>query len=70
MIDQLAGRLAGRVKVGKLNVDEAPTLSQRLGIRGVPTLIAVKDGQIIGRQVGGGTAEQLVGWLRQVGALS
>ena len=70
VIDQLAGRLAGRVKVGKLNVDEAPTIAGRLGIRGVPTLLAVKNGQIIGRQVGAGSAEQLVGWLKQVGALS
>jgi thioredoxin 2 len=69
IIDGLAPQLAGRVKVGKLNVDEAPTLSQRLGIQGVPTLLAVKNGQIIGRQVGAGSAQQILGWLKQVGAL-
>jgi thioredoxin len=69
VIDQLAGRLAGQVTVGKLNVDDAPTLAGRLQIRGVPTLMAFKNGQLLGRQTGAGSAEQIVGWLRQVGAL-
>lgn len=68
-IDALAGRLAGQVKVAKLNVDEAPTLAGRMSIQGVPTLMAFKNGQLLGRQTGAGSADQIVGWLRQVGAL-
>ncbi|MFN3428396.1 MAG: thioredoxin [Candidatus Sericytochromatia bacterium] len=69
VIDGLAGQLAGKVKVAKLNVDEAPTLAGRMSIQGVPTLMAFKNGQLLGRQTGAGSADQIVGWLRQVGAL-
>jgi thioredoxin-like negative regulator of GroEL len=57
------------VKVAKLNVDEAPTLAGRMSIQGVPTLMAFKNGKLLGRQTGAGSADQIVGWLRQVGAL-
>jgi len=45
-IDTIAEAYAGRAKVGKLNVDENLTVTSRYGIRGVPTLLLFKDGQI------------------------
>jgi thioredoxin len=68
-IDALAGRLAGQVKVVKVNVDESPAIAQRLGVQSLPTLLAFRDGQVIGRQVGAGSGEQIIAWLRQVRAL-
>ena len=46
-IDALATDLHGRVKVGKVNVDENPQLSTRYGIRSIPTLLVFKGGQVV-----------------------
>jgi thioredoxin 1 len=51
-IDALADQYAGRVKVFKLNVDENPDAAQRFRIRGIPTVILLKDGQVIDQLVG------------------
>lgn len=52
LVDQLAGEYEGRVKVTSVDIDEAPGTAQKYGIRGVPTLIMIKDGQVVGQQVG------------------
>lgn len=51
-IDALADQYAGRVKVFKLNVDENPDAAQRFRIRGIPTVVLLKDGQVIDQLVG------------------
>jgi len=51
-IDALAATYSGRVRVGKLNVDENPVVSQELGIRSIPTLLVFKGGQVVDQQVG------------------
>jgi thioredoxin 2 len=51
-LDDFAQRHAGEVLVLKLDTDASPTLSTRLGIRGIPTLIAFAQGKERGRQVG------------------
>jgi thioredoxin len=52
VVEQLAGELAGRVKVGKLNTDENPMTASRFNVRSIPTLLVVKDGKEIDRLVG------------------
>jgi thioredoxin 2 len=52
VIEELAGELAGRVKVGKLNVDENPSTAGRFGVRSIPTLLVLKGGREIDRIVG------------------
>lgn len=51
-IEQLAGELAGRVKVGKLNTDENPMTASRFNVRSIPTLLVIKEGKEIDRVVG------------------
>jgi len=51
-IEQLAGEYSGRVKVGKINVDEAGEISSRHGIVSIPTLVVYKNGQIVNQAVG------------------
>jgi thioredoxin 1 len=51
-VDALATDYAGKVTVGKLNVDENPNVSFKFQIRGIPTLLLFKDGQVVESVVG------------------
>jgi thioredoxin 1 len=51
-IDALATEYAGKVKVGKLNTDDNPGTAMRYGIRGIPTLLLFKGGQVVDQRVG------------------
>ena len=52
MIDQLAAENLGSIKVGKVNLDECPTVSQEYGVESIPTLMVFKGGQVVSRYVG------------------
>ncbi len=51
-VDALATAYAGRVKVGKLNVDENPDVSEAFSIRSIPTLLVLREGKVVDQQVG------------------
>ncbi|HEY1949108.1 MAG TPA: thioredoxin [Bryobacteraceae bacterium] len=51
-VDQVATEYAGKVKVGKLDVDTNQQVAARYGIRGIPTLLLFKGGQIVEQKVG------------------
>ena len=52
ILEQIADEANGRFKVVKLNVDENPETPPKFSIRGIPTLILFKNGQVAGTQVG------------------
>jgi len=52
IVEQLAGELAGRVKVAKLNTDENPLTQARFNVRSIPTLLVLKEGREVDRLVG------------------
>lgn len=52
VIDELAGELAGKVLVGKLNVDENQMTAARFGVQSIPTLLILKNGREVERIVG------------------
>jgi thioredoxin 1 len=52
LLDELAGPLTNRVKFVKINVDEAPGLSQRFAIQAIPTLIFFKNGNVADKLIG------------------
>ena len=51
-VEELAGEFEGKVLVGKLNVDDNPNTATNYGIRGIPTLLFIKDGQVVQQLVG------------------
>ena len=59
LVDQLAGEYDGRVKVTTVDIDESPATAQKYGIRGVPTLLMIKDGQVVAQQVGAATKAKI-----------
>ena len=58
-VDALATEYAGKVTVGKLNVDENPKVSEKFQIRGIPTILIFKGGQIVESLVGLAQKEDL-----------
>lgn len=52
IIEELAGLYAGKVKVGKLNTDNNPVVASKYGIRSIPTILLLKDGQVVGNLLG------------------
>lgn len=60
IVDQLADELAGKVKVGKLDVDDSPVTAGKLGIRGVPTVMVFKNGERAAQHVGLTTKQKLL----------
>lgn len=63
ILEELAGEFAGRCKIVKVNVDEAPATSGRFAVQGIPTLVALRNGREIGRQVGAAPADRLRDWI-------
>lgn len=52
VVDGIADKKAGQVKVGKINVDEQPELAAKFGVMSIPTLIVFKNGQVAKQSVG------------------
>jgi thioredoxin 2 len=63
---EVAGQLAGRVKLVKVNVDNSPRLQQRFGVQAIPTLLILRDGQIAAQRAGAAPAADLRAWVEQV----
>jgi thioredoxin 1 len=62
-IDALNKQFDGRVRIGKLDIDQAPAIAMRLGVRGIPTLVLFKDGKPIDQKLGPQSKNALVQWL-------
>ncbi|MDX6725169.1 MAG: thioredoxin 2 [Solirubrobacteraceae bacterium] len=63
VVERVGAELAGRLKVVKLNVDEAPAVAGRYQVQGIPLLVLHRDGQELDRLVGAVGEPQLRGWL-------
>jgi thioredoxin 2 len=64
-VEQAASSLAGRLKVVKVNVDQAPRTAGRLGVQGIPTLLLLRDGREVARQVGAVPPPALLRWAEE-----
>jgi thioredoxin 1 len=66
ILDELADDYDGRLKICKLNVDSNTQSAPRYGIRGIPTLIIFKNGQVAGTKVGAVSKSQLAAFIDSV----
>jgi len=64
VIDELARDFSGKIKIVKVNIDEAPNAPTKYGVRGIPTLMLFKGGQVIDTRVGGAPKGQLQEWIQ------
>ncbi|MDO9158342.1 MAG: thioredoxin TrxA [Burkholderiaceae bacterium] len=65
ILDEVASSYAGRVSVAKMNVDENRAVPAQFGIRGIPTLMVFKDGQLAATKVGAMSKAQLTAFIDQ-----
>lgn len=63
ILDEIAEEFAGRVKVAKLNIDENPSTPPKYGIRGIPTLMLFKNGNVEATKVGAVSKSQLTAFI-------
>jgi len=57
IVEELANQYQGKLKVGKVNVDEAPGIASKYGIMSIPTLMVFKDGEIVEQMIGAAPKE-------------
>lgn len=65
ILEEIATEYEGRVKVAKLNIDDNPNTPPKFGIRGIPTLMLFKNGEVEATKVGALSKSQLTAFLDQ-----
>ncbi len=65
-LEEIAREMSDRVTVAKLNIDDNPMTPSKYGVRGIPTLILFKDGQVAATKIGALAKNQLVQWVESV----
>jgi thioredoxin 1 len=66
-LEQIATELAGAVTVAKLDIEASPLTPSRYGVRGIPTMMVFKDGQMAAMKVGAMPKHKILEWLAETG---
>ena len=66
LVDELAGEMGEKIKVVKINIDESPEAPSKYGVRGIPTFMIFKGGQVVDTRVGGMSKSALTEWVESV----
>ncbi|MGH6945692.1 MAG: thioredoxin TrxA [Kiloniellales bacterium] len=65
-LEEIANQMDGRITVAKMNIDDNPLTPQKYGVRGIPTLMLFKDGQVAATKIGALPKNQLMQWVESV----
>ena len=63
VLDDVSEKLKGKVKVVKVDVDQNASLAQDYGVRGIPTILLFKGGEVQANKVGSASADELIAWV-------
>ena len=66
-LEAIAEELADHVTVAKLNIEESPTTPSRYGVRGIPTMMLFRGGQMAAMKVGAMPKQKILEWLSETG---
>ena len=64
-LEELASDMTGKLTVAKINIDENPDTPSKYGVRGIPTLMLFKNGEIADMKVGAMSKNQLQRWIEE-----
>lgn len=62
-LEEIASEMDGKVKIAKVNIDDSPNAPSKYGVRGIPTLLLFKDGEVVSKKVGAAPKGQLQAWI-------
>ncbi len=62
-LEEISETLAGKVKIAKVNIDDNPNAPSRYGVRGIPTLLVFKNGEVVSNKVGAAPKTALQQWI-------
>lgn len=65
-LEELDAEMSDRVTVAKINIDQNPGTPSQYGVRGIPTLMIFKDGQVASTKIGALPKSKLVEWVESV----
>ena len=65
IIDDVAPEFEGKVRFTKINIDENPNTAPKYGIRGIPTMLLFKDGELKATKVGSTTKSNILAWISE-----
>jgi thioredoxin 1 len=66
-LEQISEELSGLVTIAKLNIEESPTTPSRYGVRGIPTMMLFRGGQMASMKVGAMPKQKILEWLHESG---
>jgi thioredoxin 1 len=66
-LEQISEELSGLVTVAKLNIEDSPTTPSRYGVRGIPTMMLFRGGQMASMKVGAMPKQKIMEWLQEAG---
>jgi thioredoxin 1 len=66
-LEQIASELEGEVTVAKIDIEASPMTPSRYGVRGIPTMMLFKDGQMAAMKVGAMPKQKILEWLAETG---
>lgn len=66
-LEQISDELAGAVTVAKVNIDDSPMVPSRYGVKGIPTMMLFRDGQLASMKVGAMPKGKILEWLAEAG---
>jgi thioredoxin 1 len=69
-LEQISEELSGLVTIAKLNIEDSPTTPSRYGVRGIPTMMLFRDGQMASMKVGAMPKQKILEWLQEAGVQS
>ena len=64
-LEEIAAEMGEKIRVAKINIDENPGAPSKYGVRGIPTLMLFKDGQVAATKVGAAPKSAIASWIEE-----
>ena len=65
-LEEISNEMDGKVTIAKLNIDENPATPSQYGVRGIPTLMLFRDGEVVATKIGALPKNKLLEWIQSV----